>query len=81
MPVVEHQRYAEVSKVYRDGTADAVEAVSSVSFWVPRGQFVAILGPTPDAFFANRFAGKIKLPDAEWAGLRQRVAEYDKYLG
>jgi NitT/TauT family transport system ATP-binding protein len=42
-------RYIEVSevqKVYRSGTADAVEAVSSVSFAVPRGQFVAILGPS-----------------------------------
>src|SRR6202050_895412 len=37
---------AEVSKVYRNGTADAVEAVSSVSFAVPHGQFVAILGPS-----------------------------------
>src|SRR5712671_2663177 len=37
---------AEVSKIYRNGTADAVEAVSSVSFAVPRGQFVAILGPS-----------------------------------
>ena len=37
---------AEVSKIYRNGTADAVEAVSSVSFSVPHGQFVAILGPS-----------------------------------
>ena len=37
---------AEVSKIYRNGTADAVEAVSSVSFSVPCGQFVAILGPS-----------------------------------
>jgi NitT/TauT family transport system ATP-binding protein len=37
---------AQVSKVYRDGTADAVEAVSSVSFGVSQGQFVAILGPS-----------------------------------
>jgi NitT/TauT family transport system ATP-binding protein len=35
-----------VSKVYRSGTAAAVEAVSTVSFTVPRGQFVAILGPS-----------------------------------
>ena len=35
-----------VSKVYRAGTAAAVEAVSTVSFTVPRGQFVAILGPS-----------------------------------
>src|SRR5260370_6029144 len=47
MPVVERQSYvqvAEVSKIYRSGTAEAVEAVSSVSFTVPHGQFVAILG-------------------------------------
>jgi len=37
---------ADVSKVYRSGTAHAVEAVSSVSFAVPQGQFVAILGPS-----------------------------------
>src|ERR1700692_268293 len=49
MSVVASERYvevAEVSKVYRSGTADAVEAVSSVGFSVPRGQFVAILGPS-----------------------------------
>src|SRR6202030_393895 len=49
MSVVAPERYvevAEVSKIYRSGTADAVEAVSSVSFAVPRGQFVAILGPS-----------------------------------
>ena len=49
MSVVAPERYvevAEVSKVYRSGTADAVEAVSSVGFSVPRGQFVAILGPS-----------------------------------
>src|SRR5712671_4690251 len=37
---------AEVSKIYRIGTAEAVEAVSSVTFSVPRGQFVAVLGPS-----------------------------------
>jgi NitT/TauT family transport system ATP-binding protein len=37
---------AEVSKIYRSGTADAVEAVSAVSFRVEQGQFVAILGPS-----------------------------------
>jgi NitT/TauT family transport system ATP-binding protein len=37
---------AEVSKIYRNGTAEAVEAVSSVSFTVSQGQFVAILGPS-----------------------------------
>ena len=49
MPTSEHRRYvevAEVSKVYRNGTTEAVEAVSSVTFSVPRGQFVAILGPS-----------------------------------
>ena len=43
LPCVE---VTEVSKIYRNGTAEAVEAVSSVSFSVPRGQFVAILGPS-----------------------------------
>jgi NitT/TauT family transport system substrate-binding protein len=37
--------------------------------------------PQTDALFANRFAGKIKLTEADWAGVRQRVAEFDKYLG
>jgi NitT/TauT family transport system ATP-binding protein len=37
---------AEVSKIYCSGTPNAVEAVSSVSFTVPHGQFVAILGPS-----------------------------------
>jgi len=37
---------SEVSKIYRNGTADAVEAVSSVSFEVKKGEFVAILGPS-----------------------------------
>ena len=49
MSVVAPESYVEVaeaSKIYRSGTADAVEAVSSVSFTVPRGQFVAILGPS-----------------------------------
>ena len=49
MPVVERQSYvqvAEVSKIYRSGTPNAVEAVSSVTFSVPHGQFVAILGPS-----------------------------------
>jgi NitT/TauT family transport system ATP-binding protein len=35
-----------VSKIYRAGTAAAVEAVSTVSFTVQPGQFVAILGPS-----------------------------------
>jgi len=49
MPVVERERYvevAEVSKVYRAGTAEAIEAASSLSFTLPRGQFVAVLGPS-----------------------------------
>ena len=49
MPAIERQHYvevAEVSKIYRNGTPHAVEAVSSVSFTVPHGQFVAILGPS-----------------------------------
>jgi NitT/TauT family transport system ATP-binding protein len=49
MPVVGRERYieaAEVGKVYRRGTAEAVEAVSSVSFTLARGQFVAVLGPS-----------------------------------
>src|SRR5215469_11524128 len=37
---------SEVSKIYCAGTPDAIEAVSSVSFSVPHGQFVAILGPS-----------------------------------
>jgi NitT/TauT family transport system substrate-binding protein len=37
--------------------------------------------PQPDALFTNRFAGKIKLTEAQWASVRQRVAEFDKYLG
>ncbi len=49
MPVAAPERYieaAKVSKVYRNGSANAVEAVSSVSFCIPQGQFVAILGPS-----------------------------------
>jgi len=37
--------------------------------------------PDPDEIFTNRFAGKIKLTGADWASVRQRVAEFDKYLG
>jgi hypothetical protein len=37
--------------------------------------------PDPDAIFTNRFAGKIKLSEAQWAGVHERVAEFDKYLG
>ena len=49
MPVVEGNHCIEasaVSKIYRGGTPAAVEAVSTVSFAVPHGQFVAILGPS-----------------------------------
>ena len=49
MVVGEAERYVDVvgvSKTYRSGTAEAVEAVSTVSFSVPQGQFVAILGPS-----------------------------------
>ena len=47
MPVVERQPYvqvAEVGKIYRGGTPNAVEAVSSVSFSVPHGQFARSWG-------------------------------------
>lgn len=37
--------------------------------------------PGPDALFTNRFTGKIKLPEAQWAAVHERVAEFDKYLG
>src|ERR1700676_4683531 len=49
MPAVNHERFvevAEVNKIYRSGTGEAVEAVSSVSFTVRQGQFVAILWPS-----------------------------------
>ena len=49
MPVAGHERYievTEVSKVYRNGPAEGIEAVSSLSFTLPRGQFVAVLGPS-----------------------------------
>ncbi|HEX3952734.1 MAG TPA: ABC transporter ATP-binding protein [Stellaceae bacterium] len=49
MPVVADRAYvevSEVSKIYRTNAAEPVEAVSSVSFTVPHGQFVAILGPS-----------------------------------
>ena len=37
--------------------------------------------PDPDVLFTNRFAGKIKLTEADWVGVRRRVAEFDKDLG
>jgi NitT/TauT family transport system ATP-binding protein len=49
VPVAEFRHCIEasgVSKIYRAGTRAAVEAVSTVSFSVPHGQFVAILGPS-----------------------------------
>ena len=49
MPLNGQAPYVEVSevkKVYRNGTSEAVEAVSSVNFTVSRGQFVAVLGPS-----------------------------------
>lgn len=36
--------------------------------------------PMPDAVFTNRFTDKVKLTDAQWAGVRQRVAKFDKIL-
>jgi NitT/TauT family transport system substrate-binding protein len=34
--------------------------------------------PELDALFTNRFVGKLKLNEAQWAQVRQRVSEYDK---
>jgi NitT/TauT family transport system ATP-binding protein len=48
-PSADADRYvevAEVSKIYRSGRGDPVEAVSSANFTVSQGQFVAILGPS-----------------------------------
>ena len=36
--------------------------------------------PDPETVFTNRFAGKVKLAAPEWASVRARVAEFDKYL-
>jgi hypothetical protein len=33
------------------------------------------------AIFTNRFAGRVKLTEADWSNVRRRVAEFDKYLG
>ena len=49
MPVAEFRHCIEasaVSKIYRAGTRAEVEAVSTVAFSVPHGQFVAVLGPS-----------------------------------
>ena len=45
MSAERHVSVTNLRKVYRTG-AESVEAVSQVSFSVPRGQFVAILGPS-----------------------------------
>jgi NitT/TauT family transport system substrate-binding protein len=37
--------------------------------------------PDNDALFTNRFTGKIKLDEAQWAQVRARVSEYDKVFG
>jgi NitT/TauT family transport system substrate-binding protein len=37
--------------------------------------------PAPDAVFTNQFSGKIKLNEAQWADVRQRVSQYDKLFG
>jgi hypothetical protein len=34
--------------------------------------------PGLDAIFTNRFRGKIKLSDAQWAQVQSRVAQFDK---
>jgi ABC-type nitrate/sulfonate/bicarbonate transport system substrate-binding protein len=34
--------------------------------------------PELEALFTNRFVGKVKLDDKQWADVRQRVADYDK---
>lgn len=36
--------------------------------------------PAPDTVFTNRFTGTIRLTNAQCAGVRQRVAEFDKIL-
>jgi ABC-type nitrate/sulfonate/bicarbonate transport system substrate-binding protein len=37
--------------------------------------------PELEALFTNRFTGKIKLDDGQWAQVRSRVSEYDKIFG
>jgi NitT/TauT family transport system ATP-binding protein len=49
VPGLARESYVEardVHKVYRNAAGEAIEAVSSVTFSIPRGQFVAILGPS-----------------------------------
>jgi hypothetical protein len=36
--------------------------------------------PDNDALFTNRFTGKLKFDEAQWAQVRQRVSEYDKFF-
>ena len=37
--------------------------------------------PATEALFTNRFAGKFTLTDAEWQAVRERAAEFGKYIG
>ena len=37
--------------------------------------------PATETLFTNKFAGKLKLSDAEWSSVRTRVAEFGKYIG
>ena len=37
--------------------------------------------PQNEALFTNRFSGKIKLDETQWAQVRQRVSGYDKVFG
>jgi NitT/TauT family transport system substrate-binding protein len=37
--------------------------------------------PNAGSLYTNRFVGKINLPQPAWAQLRERVSQYDKYLG
>jgi hypothetical protein len=34
--------------------------------------------PDNDQLFTNRFTGKVKLDETQWAQVHQRVSEYDK---
>ena len=46
-------------------------------------QYLATPGmkrPEPDALYTNRFVGKVKLTSPEWAQVRERVAEFAKYI-
>jgi hypothetical protein len=37
--------------------------------------------PGLDAVFTNQFSGKVKLDEAQWAQVRERVSQYDKIFG